>query len=41
MCCDIKSLDPINKIAYKAGDLAILEAVFIGSVEFTRQCNKI
>lgn len=41
VCCDVKSLDPINKIAYKAGDLAILEAVFNGSVEFTRQCNKI
>lgn len=27
VCCDIKSLDLINKIAYKAGDLAILEAM--------------
>ena len=27
VCCDIKSLVPINEIAYKAGDLAILEAM--------------
>lgn len=27
VCCDIKSMDPINEISYKAGDLAILEAM--------------
>lgn len=27
VCCDIKSLVPINAIAYKAGDLAILESM--------------
>ena len=27
VCCDIKSLIPINEIAHKAGDLAILEAI--------------
>lgn len=26
VCCDIKSLVPINEISYKAGDLAILES---------------
>lgn len=27
ICCDIKSLVPINEISFKAGDLAILEAL--------------
>lgn len=27
VCCDIKSLVPINEISYKAGDLAILESL--------------
>lgn len=27
VCCDIKSLVPINEISYKAGDLAILETM--------------
>ncbi len=27
VCCDIKSLVPINEISYKAGDLAILESM--------------
>ncbi len=27
VCCDIKSLDPINEISRKAGDLAILEVL--------------
>lgn len=27
ICCDIKSLVPINEISYKAGDLAILESL--------------
>lgn len=27
VCCDIKELVPINKIPYKAGDLAILESM--------------
>ena len=27
LCCDIKSLAPINEISYKAGDLAILEVL--------------
>ncbi len=27
VCCDIKSLIPINEISYKAGDLAIIEAM--------------
>lgn len=27
VCCDIKSLAPINEISYKAGDLAILEVL--------------
>lgn len=27
VCCDIKSLMPINEIAYKAGDLAIIETM--------------
>lgn len=27
ICCDIKSLVPINEISYKAGDLAILEVL--------------
>ncbi len=27
MCCDIKSLVPINEISHKAGDLAILESM--------------
>jgi AraC family transcriptional regulator len=27
VCCDIKSLVPINEISYKAGDLAILEVL--------------
>lgn len=27
VCCDIKELVPINEISYKAGDLAILEAM--------------
>lgn len=27
VCCDIKSLIPINEISYKAGDLAILETL--------------
>lgn len=27
ICCDIKSLIPINEISYKAGDLAIIEAM--------------
>ena len=27
VCCDIKSMDPINEISYKAGDLAMLEAM--------------
>ena len=27
VCCDIKHLVPINKISFKAGDMAILEAL--------------
>ncbi len=27
ICCDIKAMDPINEISYKAGDMAILEAM--------------
>lgn len=27
VCCDIKSLVPINEISYKAGNLAILESI--------------
>ena len=27
VCCDIKSLIPINEISYKAGDMAILETM--------------
>lgn len=27
VCCDIKSLGPINEISFKAGDLAILEVL--------------
>ena len=27
ICCDVKSLEPINEISHKAGDLAILESL--------------